>query len=60
MVASDGVGADRHDVTVTVTDVDEPAIIASASGSFVFSYSEHAATQVAAFTATDPERAAIR
>ena len=58
--ASDSGGATtRRAVVVTVTDVDEPAAIASASG-FVFSYREHATTQVAAFTATDPERAAIR
>ena len=53
-------GTTRRAVAVTVTDVDEPAAIASASGSFMFSYSEHATTQVAAFTASDPERAAIR
>ncbi len=53
-------GTTRRAVAVTVTDVDEPAAIASASGLFVFSYSEHATTQVAAFTASDPERAAIR
>ena len=58
--ASDGEGTTRHHVAVTVTDVDEAAIIASVSGSFSVSYDENAMAPVAAFTATDPERATIR
>ncbi|WP_419553073.1 cadherin domain-containing protein [Candidatus Poriferisodalis sp.] len=58
--ASDSEGTTSHHVTVTVTDVDEPAIIASVSGSFEFSYDENDMAPVAAFTATDPERATIR
>ena len=58
--ASDSEGTTSHHVTVTVTDVDEAATIASVSGSFVVSYDENAKVPVAAFTATDPERATIR
>ena len=59
-VASDGVGAGRRDVKVTVTDVDEPAAVTSASGSFVFGHNEHSTAQVASFSATDPEGAKVR
>ena len=56
--ASDSGGATGHDVTVTVTDVDAAATITSNSGAFVFPYDENATTDVAAFSATDPERPA--
>ena len=58
--ASDSEGTTSHHVAVTVTDVDEAATIASVSGSFVVGYDENANAPVAAFTATDPEQAAIR
>ena len=58
--ASDGEGTTSHHVAVTVTDVDEAATIASVSGSFVVSYNEKDTAPVAAFTATDPEQAAVR
>ncbi|WP_420623686.1 cadherin domain-containing protein [Candidatus Poriferisodalis sp.] len=58
--ASDGEGTTNRHVTVTVFDVDEAATIASVSGSFLISYDEIATAPVAAFTATDPERATIR
>ena len=43
-----------HNVTVTVTDVDEAATITSVPGSFVVGYEENATLDVAVFTATDP------
>ena len=58
--ASDQEATTGHNVTVTVTEVDEAATITSDSGNFVFSYEENAATEVAVFTATDPENEAIR
>ena len=58
--ASDGEGSTSHDATVTVTEVDEAATVASVSGSFVFGHDENHAAEVAAFTASDPERAKIR
>ncbi len=59
--ASDRDGATAsHEVSVTVTDMDEDATIESRSGSFVVSYNENDTTAAAAFTATDPEQAPIR
>ena len=58
--ASDGEGSTSHSVAVTVTDVDEAATVTSVSGSFVFGHDENDTAEVAAFTATDPERAKIR
>ena len=58
--ASDGEGSTSHSVAVVVTDVDEAATVASASGSFGFGYDENDTAEVAAFTASDPERAKIR
>ena len=58
--ASDSGGGAGHDVAVAVTDVDEAATVTSVSGPFVFDYAESATGAVAAFTATDPERARIR
>ncbi len=58
--ASDSKGSTSHQVAVTVTDVDEAATVTSVSGSLVFDYGENDTTEVAAFTATDPERARIR
>ena len=58
--ASDDGGVTGHAVTVTVTDVDEAATIASDSGSFVVAYDEHDTAAVAAFVAEDPEGATIR
>ena len=45
---------------MTVTDVDEAATVTSVSGNFVFGHDENDTAEVAAFTATDPERAKIR
>ena len=58
--ASDSESSTSHNVAVTVTNIDEAATITSVSGSFVVSYEENATTDVAAFTANDPERATIR
>ena len=63
--ASDSEGSTSHDATVTVTDVDEAATVASVSGNlvfgtFVFGHDENDTAPVAAFTAADPERATIR
>ena len=58
--ASDSEGSTSHEVAVTVTDVDEAATVTSVSGNFVFGHDENDTAEVAAFTATDPERAKIR
>ena len=58
--ASDIEGSTSHSVAVVVIDVDEAATVASVSGSFVFGYDENHTAEVAAFTASDPERAKIR
>ena len=58
--ASDSDSTTDVAVTVTVTDVDEAATITSSVGSFAFSHTEHDPAAVAAFTADDPEHAAIR
>ena len=58
--ASDDGGVGRHPVTVAVTDVDETVVITSDTGSFVVVFDENSTADVGAYTATDPERAAIR
>ena len=58
--ASDDGGVGRHPVTVAVTDVDETVVITSDTGSFVVVFDESSTADVGAYTATDPERAAIR
>ena len=58
--ASDDGGVGRHPVTVAVTDVDETVVITSDTGSFVVSFDENSTADVGAYTATDPEGAAIR
>ena len=58
--ASDDGGVGRHPVTVAVTDVDETVVITSDTGSFVVGFDENSTADVGAYTATDPERAAIR
>ena len=55
--ASDSEGSTSHSVAVTVTDIDEAATVTSVSGNFVFGHDENDTAEVAAFTATDPERA---
>ena len=47
VLASDSEGSTSHNVTVTVTDVDEAATINSVPGSFVYGYEENATTVVA-------------
>ena len=58
--ASDDGGVGRHPVTVAVTDVDETVVITSDTGSFVVGFDESSTADVGAYTATDPEGAAIR
>ena len=58
--ASDPEDAADYRVTVTVTDVDEAAIITSGSGFLVFEHAENSAVEVARFVAADPEGAPIR
>ena len=58
--ASDDGGVGRHPVTVAVTDVDETVVITSDTGSFVVVFDENSTADVGAYTATDPEGAAIR
>ena len=58
--ASDPQDAADYRVTVTVTDVDEAAIITSGSGFWVFEHAENSAVEVARFVAADPEGAPIR
>ena len=58
--ASDDGGVGRHPVTVAVTDVDETVVITSDTGSFVVGFDENSTADVGAYTATDPEGAAIR
>ena len=58
--ASNAGGSVGHDVAVTVTDVDEPATITRDSGSGVVVYAENSTTDVAMFSAEDPENAPIR
>ena len=57
VVASDGTYSDTHDVTVTVTNVDEaPPVI---TGDAAPNYAENGTGPVAAYLATDPESATI-
>ena len=53
--ADDGTNMDTHDVTVTVTDVNEPPAI---TGDAEHDYAENGAGDVATFTATDPDAGA--
>ena len=56
VVASDGTYSDTHDVTVTVTNVDEAPVI---TGDAAPNYAENGTGPVAAYLATDPESATI-
>ena len=53
--ADDGTYDDTHEVTVTVTDVNEPLAI---TGDAEHDYAENGAGDVATFTATDPDAGA--
>ena len=54
--ANDGTYSDTHDVTVTVTNVDEAPVIA---GDAALDYAENGTGPVATYSATDPEGATI-
>ena len=56
VVASDGTNTDTHDVTITVTNVDEAPVI---TGDAALDYAENGTGPVATYSATDPESATI-
>ena len=54
--ANDGTYSDTHDVTITVTNVDEAPVI---TGDAALDYAENGTGPVATYSATDPESATI-